>query len=492
MKNGLNAKDLELLKDRGLSSEEFASYYHILKTGYPFISLANNCNCAKEIKRFEETDHNSFRDFYKNQKDLKTLKFVPASGAASRMFKDLFNALETGDYSGDVSEFFNSLSGYAFAKTLFKTSGIPEKQEYTSAEKKQILEALLLPQGMNYGSLPKGIILFHKYDENEVRTAFEEHFHESAMYARSGNICHLHFTIPVDQVDLVKSHLESLRSCLGKAYDVKFEVQTSVQKSSTDTPAIYEDNHEWVREVSDRFLFRPAGHGALLENLNDLDADIIFVKNIDNVVPDRLKPVTAAYKELLAGVLLKAQKSIFKFLQDIDDGKLDKEECSDFASDWFNYDISNLPENEIKSLLNRPIRVCGMVKNEGEPGGGPFIVNDENGKTSLQIVEGAQIDSQSTAQTEIAKKATHFNPVDLVLGTKDYRGKKFNLMDFRNNNTGMVVLKNFMGRDIKALELPGLWNGSMHFWNTIFVEVPIETFNPVKTVFDLRREAHIA
>ena len=492
MKNGLSTKDLALLKDRGLTSKEFESYYHILKTGYPFISLAENCNRPKEIKSFEKAEHNAFRDFYKNQNDLKTLKFVPASGAASRMFKDLFKALETGNYSGDVSEFFNSLSGYAFAKELFKASGTTEKQAYTSDEKKRILESLLLPEGMNYGNLPKGIIAFHKYDRDEVRTAFEEHFHESAMYARSGDTCHLHFTIPVEDVALVKSHLESLSSCLGKAYDVKFEIQTSVQKSSTDTPAIYEDNNEWVREDSGSFLFRPAGHGALLENLNDLDADVIFVKNIDNVVPDRLKPITVAYKELLAGVLLKAQESVFKFLNDIDNRKLDKKQCSDFVSEWLNYDISNLEESEIKDLLNRPLRVCGMVKNEGEPGGGPFIVNDENDKTSLQIVEGAQIDSQNSNQVEIAKKATHFNPVDLVLSAKDYRGKKFDLMDFRNDNTGMVVSKNYQGRNIKALELPGLWNGAMHFWNTIFVEVPIETFNPVKTVFDLRRETHIA
>lgn len=492
MKIILNTEDIELLKDRGLSARDFESYHHILKAGYPFISLAGNCNLPKEIKSFEAADHNTFRDFYKNHKDLKTLKFVPASGAASRMFKDLFNALETGDYSGDVSEFFNSLSGYAFAKRLFEASGFTEKQDYTSDEKKRILESLLLPEGMNYGSLPKGIIAFHKYNEDHVRTAFEEHFHESAMYARSGDTCHLHFTIPVEHVDLVKSHLESLSSCIGKAYDVKFEIQTSVQKSSTDTPAIYEDNHKWVREDSGKFLFRPAGHGALLENLNDLDADIIFVKNIDNVVPDRLKPITVEFKELLAGVLLKIQGAIFQFLEDIDSGSLDKNQCSDFVSDWLNYDISNLAGSEIKTLLNRPLHVCGMVKNEGEPGGGPFIVNDENGKTSLQIVESAQIDSQNSAQLEIAKKATHFNPVDLVLGTKDYRGNKFDLMDFRNNNTGMVVRKNYQGRNIKALELPGLWNGSMHFWNTIFVEVPIETFNPVKTVFDLRRESHTA
>jgi len=492
MNNELSAKDLEILQARGLTSKEFDLYLQILRTQYPYISLADNCNVPKEIKRFENPALESLRNLYKRKTDLKILKFVPASGAASRMFKDLFNALETGNFSEQVSAFFKSLSAYAFAKELFSASGVSEKSDYTAEEKNRLLQALLLPKGMNYGNLPKGIIAFHKYNDGHVRTAFEEHFHESAMYARSGDTCHLHFTIPADQVDLVKSHLEGLSGCLGRAFGVKFEIQTSIQKSSTDTPAIYENNQEWVREAAGDFLFRPAGHGALLENLNDLDADLIFIKNIDNVVPDRLKPITVEYKELIAGVLLQTQQSIFKFLEDIDNGKFDKKRCSDFVSEWLNCDISALSESEIRSVLNRPLRVCGMVKNEGEPGGGPFIVKDENGETSLQIVEGAQIASQDATQMAIAGKATHFNPVDLVVGTKDYRGNKFNLMDFRNDNTGMVVLKNYQGRNIKALELPGLWNGSMHFWNTIFVEVPIETFNPVKTVFDLQRDAHIA
>ena len=486
----ISRKDLDALKKRGISETDFNTYHSILKTGYPYISLYGNCVCGKEIKQFNESERRELRDIYKDASDIKVLKFVPASGAASRMFKDLFSALESGEYGKKVNEFFNTLSDYAFAEELLKTSSISDKPNYSLDEKKRLLEGLLLPKGMNYGDLPKGLIKFHKYSDGHIRTAFEEHFHEGAMYAKSENTCHLHFTIPAGQVELIKAHLQSLNHCLSKAYNTDFIVETSIQKSHTDTPAIYEDSGDWVRTDTDEFLFRPAGHGALLENLNDLDADLIFVKNIDNVVPDRLKTATVEYKEVLAGALLKVQKSIFKFLKDIDSDTLNKKECSEFIGKWLNCDISHWGISDIKTLLNRPLRVCGMVKNEGEPGGGPFIVNDDDGKTSLQIVEGAQIDSENESQGKIAKTATHFNPVDLVLATKDYQGKKFDLLKFRNNSTGMVVSKNYQGRSIKALELPGLWNGSMHFWNTLFIEVPIETFNPVKTVFDLARDAH--
>ena len=490
MKQNLDSKDVEALRARGISEKKFEDYYGILKAGYPYISLSASCSANKEIKQFDDIQRSELRDLYKNQDNIKVLKFVPASGAASRMFKDLFTALETEKYTENVNQFFSTLNDFAFAEELLKRAGIDQKETFSEEEKKKILETMLLPKGMDYGALPKGIIKFHKYSDGHVRTAFEEHFHEAAMYANKNNVCHLHFTVPAENVELVKAHLQSLNNCLSREFNTIFKIETSIQKTSTDTPAIYEDSGEWVRINENEFLFRPAGHGALLENLNDLDADIIFVKNIDNVVPDRLKPITVEYKELLAGVLLKAQESVFKFLNAIDKDNFDKKECGSFVSEWFNYDISNLSSSEITTLLNRPIRVCGMVKNEGEPGGGPFIVNDGDGITSLQIVEGAQIDATNSSQMNTAKTATHFNPVDLVVGTKNYLGKKFNLLDFRNNNTGMVVNKNYQGRNIRALELPGLWNGSMHFWNTIFVEVPIETFNPVKTVFDLRRDTH--
>lgn len=490
MKQMLDSRDRESLEKRGITVNDLEEYNQILKTGYPFISLSACCSVGKEIKKFDENERRELRELYRNDNALKVIKFVPASGAASRMFKELFAALETGNNTENVNQFFNTVKDYAFAEELLKRAGLDQKGEFSQEEKKEILESLLLPQGMDYGSLPKGIIKFHKYRDGHVRSAFEEHFHEAAMYAQKNKECHLHFTVPADNVELVKEHLQSLNNCLSHEYNVVFKVETSIQKSGTDTPAIYEDSGEWVRLENNEFLFRPAGHGALLENLNDLDADIIFVKNIDNVVPDRLKPITIEYKELLAGVLLTIRKSVFKFLNNIDIDAFDRNECSSFMRDWLHCDISELSISEIRTLLNRPIRVCGMVKNEGEPGGGPFIVNDDDGKTSLQIVEGAQIDMSDSDQVNIAKSATHFNPVDLVVGIKDYTGQKFNLPDFRNSKTGMVVNKNYQGKNIRALELPGLWNGSMHFWNTVFVEVPIETFNPVKTVFDLRRDSH--
>lgn len=490
MKQELTKSDIETLQSRSLNSADLERYKAILEKGYPFIKLAGICEREQEIKTLSEGEMKDLQALYRKQNDLRIVKFVPASGAASRMFKDLFAALETGQFSEKVNQLFSNLNLYAFAKEWLETAGIAEKETYTDAEKKRLLEALLLPKGMDYGSLPKGLITFHRYPDGHVRTAFEEHFHEGAMYARSGNKTHLHFTIPADNQEVVREHLKSLTACLNHLLKTEFIVETSIQKSSTDTPAIYEDTREWVRTNTDELLFRPAGHGAILENLNSIDADIIFVKNIDNVVPDSQKPTTVTNKELLAGVLLKAQKGLFEFLKALDKDQIDVSACSAFTQKWFGYDLNGKSKEEIRKMLNRPLRVCGMVKNEGEPGGGPFLVDEGNGQSSLQIVEGAQIDPDDSGQENIAKSATHFNPVDLVIGMKDYTGEAFNLLEYRNDNTGMVVSKNFQGRNIKALELPGLWNGSMHFWNTIFVEVPIATFNPVKTVFDLSREVH--
>lgn len=492
MKQELTGEDIESLKSRNLNPTDLERYKSILERGYPYIKLAGICERGREIKTFSEEEKEELQALYRDQKELRIVKFVPASGAASRMFKDLFTALEKGQYSENVNQLFSHINLYAFAKEWLETAGLSEKDTYTDQEKKRLLKALLSPEGMDYGNLPKGLITFHRYPDEHVRTAFEEHFHEGAMYARSGNKTHLHFTIPAENQEVVKDHLQSLTACLNHLLKTEFLVETSIQKSSTDTPAIYEDTGEWVRTNSDELLFRPAGHGALLENLNAIDADIIFVKNIDNVVPDSQKPITVAYKELLAGVLLKAQKKLFEYLKAADTNQINISECSAFTQKWFGYSLDGKSDQEIRKMLNRPLRVCGMVKNEGEPGGGPFLVDEGNGQSSLQIVEGAQINPDDAAQETIAKSATHFNPVDLVIGMKDCNGKAFDLLEYRNDNTGMVVSKNFQGRNIKALELPGLWNGSMHFWNTIFVEVPIATFNPVKTVFDLSREAHIS
>lgn len=482
---------LEKLSKKGLSSDKLDAYHDILSKGYPYIKLAQNCRLGAEIQDLNPEEKTHYRKIYAERKGIKVLKFVPASGAASRMFKDLFTFLDTGKESEAVKSFFDKLEVFPFSKPLQEILSMPKDMPLNdSVTRLDIVKALLLEEGMNYVNLPKGLIKFHRYGDGHARTAFEEHYHEAALYAMSGNEAHLHFTIP-DQTQVeVQQHLKGLTEWLSKELNVDFRIATSLQKPSTDTPAIYADDHSWALQENGDLLLRPAGHGALLENLNDLDADLVFIKNIDNVVPDHLKTPTVEYKEVIAGMLLEVQKQIFGFLRSLDEGKPDREQCSAFFKKWFHKDIQTLSDEEIRALLDRPLRICGMVKNEGEPGGGPFVVDDGDGKHSLQIVEKAQVNTEDPEQLKLLNGASHFNPVDLVVSLKNHNGEKYDLLKYRNPDTGMVVSKTHMGRDIYALELPGLWNGSMHHWNTIFVEVPIETFNPVKTVFDLLRPAH--
>ncbi len=488
-KTSFTEQQFKYLQERGIDDAKMKEYHSILVNGYPFIQLTASCQLGRDIKKLDEAQKGYFSDLYRS-KNRKVLKFVPASGAASRMFKDLFAALESGHTSQKIDGFFENLDAYAFASELLAAANLQQSTSFTKEDKMGLLKALLSEDGLNYGAMPKGLIKFHKYSERDKRTAFEEHFHEGAAYAGHSGDVHIHFTVPVETKEEVENHLAGLKKKLEPQLAVKFTITTSVQKESTDTPAIYEDTKEWVELEGGELLFRPAGHGALLENLNQLDADIIFVKNIDNIVPDRMKPATVEYKESLAGCLIEAQEGIFGFLGQMDSGILNRRSCDDFIKRWFGFDSASFDQHQLREFLNRPLRACGMVKNEGEPGGGPFTVSEATGKPSLQIVEMAQVNLEDQKQKDILQSASHFNPVDLILGTKDYKGQPFDLLKFRKMETGMVVNKTFQGRDIRALELPGLWNGSMHHWNTIFVEVPIETFNPVKTVFDLTREAH--
>lgn len=479
------------LEEKGISKDQLQHYQDVLKEGYPYIQLAQNCRLTREIHRTNEEERKRYRLRYQTRSNLKVVKFVPASGAASRMFKDLYSSLEKGEINSATEEFFSKIEQFAFYKALMETIGaakeIPLQDSMTRMD---ILRALLLEEGMNYGNLPKGLIQFHRYPDGTTRTAFEEHFHEAKMYGMSAGKAHLHFTIPESASREVNAHLKGLTEWLGASLEATFEVETSLQKPSTDTPAIYADSHEWVTHEDGSLLFRPAGHGALLANLNDLEGDLVFIKNIDNVVPDHLKNTTVEYKEVLAGILLEVQESIFGFMKALESDTLDRQACADFFNKWFQQDISGLDNELLRALLDRPLRVCGMVENEDEPGGGPFVVDDGGGRTSLQIVEKAQVDPNDPSQMELFNKASHFNPVDLVVSLKNHKGEAYDLMKFRKSDTGMVVSKTHHGRAIKALELPGLWNGSMHYWNTVFVEVPGQTFNPVKTVFDLLRPMH--
>lgn len=492
MPSNLSPRDIVQLTERGVDAEIMRTYHGYLTEGFPFVSLAANCEIGKHIKQFDQEKRAELRKVYRAEKEgLRVVKFVPASGAASRMFKDLFAFLDTGKEPESVTKFFQDLPKYAFYDDLKRHFDEKDLTDWSDPmNKKSLVEFLLLGDGLNYGGLPKGLIKFHRYPDGHARTAFEEHFHEASMYASSQGEAHLHFTISEGNKEEVVAHLNKLKACLDEMLNVTFKIETSLQMPATDTPAIYEDDHSWARMENGELLFRPAGHGALLSNLNEIDADLVFIKNIDNVVPDNAKAITVEYKELLAGVLLEVQSELFRFLEQAFLEGLDRAACEAFFQKWFLMSVRDLSNSDLVDLMNRPLRVCGMVKNEGEPGGGPFLVKEEDGTASLQIVESAQVDPGKEDQLTILKGASHFNPVDIVVGIKNHRGERFDLLKYRNPKTGMVVFKTHQGKPIRALELPGLWNGSMHFWNTIFVEVPIETFNPVKTVFDLVRPQH--
>jgi hypothetical protein len=409
------------------------------------------------------------------------------------MFKSLFAALEENKFDKSVNEVLEHLQDFAFYKSLIKSVGSESADHIT------ILKHLLTPEGLDYGALPKGLLEFHKYGDL-TRTPAEEHLVEGAKYASSGGKVNLHFTVSPEHRSKFTALIDAVLADYEAKYGVKYNISFSEQKPSTDTIAVNLDNTPF-RTAGGDLLFRPAGHGALLENLNDQDADIVFIKNIDNVVPDSLKEQTIIYKKALASLVLSYQQAVFAYLKMMDGADL-KEEYVEEIEDFIEFDLCvEFPESyddlslEVRKTycrtkLNRPLRICGMVKNVGEPGGGPFWAENADGSISLQVVESAQIDLKDPEQKEIFDEATHFNPVDLICTLKDYQGNKFNLLDFRDPKTGFNTQKSQSGRDLKAQELPGLWNGAMADWNTLFVEVPLITFNPVKTVNDLLRPEH--
>ena len=442
-------------------------------------------------------------DAYK-QSGKKICKFVPASGAASRMFKNMFEFLDA-PYDVPATDFekafFAGIHKFAFFEALdaacVKNNGCGVDALVAAGNYKEVVACMLQPKGLNYGQLPKGLLLFHKYAEG-ARTPLEEHLVEAALYASSKGEAEVHFTVSAEHEALFKALVEEKLSAYEKAYGVKLRVTFSVQKPSTDTLAATMENEPF--RVDGKLLFRPGGHGALIENLNDLQADVLFVKNIDNVVPDRLKEETVVYKQVLAGILVTLQQKVFGYLEKLESGNYghaDLEEIIRFVQqDLFcrKEDVKDLEDADLvlylRQKLNRPMRVCGVVKNVGEPGGGPFLAYNSDGTVSLQILESSQIDKNNPEYVAMFKNGTHFNPVDLVCAVRDYKGDKFNLPDYVDQNTGFISYKSKNGKELKALELPGLWNGAMSDWSTVFVEVPLGTFNPVKTVNDLLREQH--
>ncbi|RLD63599.1 MAG: DUF4301 domain-containing protein [Bacteroidetes bacterium] len=510
-------KDLQLFAKKGIDKGLIDSQIENFQNGFPFVNLTAAATPDKGLLCFSETVvHEYVAYFDLNAGDYDVLKFVPASGAASRMFKDLFefrDALQDGfDFENVIENpafktakyFFDNIERFSFYNALnqaVKKDGYSLIELIELKNYGRVLDYVLGEKGLNYSKLPKGLILFHKY-EDANRLAMEEHLVEGANYAKSGNgEVKIHFTISPEHRHIFESELNSVLPKYKKQYGLSYEISFSEQKESTDTIAV-DLNNKPFHEDDESIVFRPGGHGALIENLNDLNAQIVFIKNIDNVVPDNLREPTYVYKKVIATHLLKLQKQAFKYLEMLDQASFTEEDLDAIIGFVKNDLMVPLDEgfftlDKIEQVdflfnkMNRPIRVCGMVKNEGEPGGGPFWVLSEEGE-SLQIVESSQIDMNKQTQKEIVESATHFNPVDLVCGLKDYQGKSFNLLDFVDPNTGFISLKSKDGRKLKAQELPGLWNGAMADWISLFVEVPLETFNPVKIVNDLIRPQHQA
>ena len=470
-------EDLKQLAQRGISEAKAEEQLRCFRTGFPDLNIVAASALGKGIMKPKPAEEEAYlKDWEKYLSENHTiLKFVPASGAASRMFKNLFEYLENGKQTPFIDAFLNGLEHFAFYPELVRLAGV-------DADGQKLVRTLL--EKMNYGQLPKGLLLFHSYPDG-ARTPALEHMVEGALYAQNAKKeVNLHFTVSHEHKELFEAHIQQHLRDYEAKFGVHYHVSFSEQKPSTDTMAA-DMKGEPFRTKEGKLLFRPGGHGALIENLGEQDADIVFIKNIDNVVPDRLKEPTIRYKRLLAGILVNKQAKAFRYLRELDLGMANLKEIKSFLNDELSLQLAKYDSESMRKALNRPMRVCGMVKNEGEPGGGPFLVKEADGRIQNQILESSQIADKSLMAT-----ATHFNPVDLVCGIRDYQGQPFDLPAFVDPKTGFISQKSKDGRELQALELPGLWNGAMANWNTIFVEVPIETFNPVKTVNDLLREQH--
>lgn len=506
----LTEKDFLQIEKKNSSIDKVKSQLQDFENGFSYADIIQAATPHQGIITIDEENQTKYVTKYENeiQKGLNVAKFVPASGAATRMFKSLFEYLHASPEQQvkmatdqPYSSFLAHLKFFAFYEDL--KSVIPDfehqKENLSQSEfLKIVLEALLNAKGLDYGALPKGLLKFHQYD-TETSTPLEEHLREAVSYAAdASHKAAIHFTVSPEHHERFLSLVANVKPAFEKEHNVQLDISFSYQKSSTDTIAVNPDNTPF-RTATGELLFRPGGHGALIENLNDLDHELVFIKNIDNVVPAYLQPDTIQYKKVLAGLLLEKRDHLVDILTGLDKDHADATQKGfEFINGELKIEIPQAvldaePDKQkqyIISHLNRPIRICGMVKNEGEPGGGPFWVKQPNGDITLQIVEGAQIDPKNVEKQNILSQSTHFNPVDLICYLNDYRGIKFDLTPFVDKSTGFISEKTQNGKPLKALELPGLWNGAMANWLTFFVEVPITTFNPVKTVMDLLRPQH--
>ena len=499
------SEDLTQLAELGLSVEQVQHQIDHFKEGFPKTRLdapATPDNGGikvlddKEIARYEKL----YRTLGKEQ---RLLKFVPASGAATRMFKSLYEFSATyfgvaGNFAKEfpeVKEFLENIHSFAFfndLKTCMMASDLDIEDYLQRGDYSTVINFLLKEQYLGYGSLPKALLKFHRYGTVQ-RTPLEEHIVEGALYARNtDNTVNLHFTISPEHRAGFRRKIAEVKQYYESTFGIKLKITLSEQKHYTDIIAVDEQNNP-LRDENGRLIFRPGGHGALIENLNEQRADLIFIKNIDNVVPDWMKHTTVIYKQVLAGLLLDLKQKTFDMLRLLD-GQPDQKTLSKiarFAKDELDIMVpENYDAKTLHSLLNRPMRVCGMVKNLGEPGGGPFYTIDTKGRRSLQIVESAQINRNDPEQDKLFQASTHFNPVDLICSTRNYRGRYFDLRQYVDPMTGFISKKSKGAITLKSQELPGLWNGAMADWITLFVEVPVATFNPVKTVNDLLRKEH--
>lgn len=512
---GFNSYDFIQIYNQGISVDTVADQLHIFNTGIPKSVLEKPASIASGIMPLSENEAIYYSNLFDSKKNnLKLQKFVPASGAASRMFKFLseflnefklgsetINAYINRKHCSSMSIFLIGIEKFPFHKSVleYTQSKYPEYKQWDKDTRVfYFIKSLLSSGHFDFASKPKAVLPFHQY-AHHIATSIEEHLNESSFYASSNGVSNLHFTISEEHQHSFDEIINTVKPKIETNSDITIHVDYSYQHKTTDTLAVDLQNKPF-RQDDGSLFFRPGGHGALIENLNGLYADIIFIKNIDNVIQNHIH-IIALYKKALAGILLEFQEKIFAFLKILSAENIQKEvidEIVEFVKSklqvFINADFQKYTrENKVsylQEILNRPIRICGMVKNEGEPGGGPFWVRDKKGNVSLQIVESSQIDIQNPIQAKLLGSATHFNPVDLVCGTKNYRGEKFDLREFIDNDSGFIVEKTKNGKPIKAYELPGLWNGAMAKWITLFVEVPLITFNPVKTVNDLLKPAH--
>jgi hypothetical protein len=522
----MNIKELDKLKNELLTeknlkvpADQIIEQIKIFERGIPYLKLIKPCVIGNGVKVIPETKQVGYIKIFNSALDEgRVIKFVPASGAATRMFKKQLSVLvkyENVNFSiikeladkGDEDckstlEFLENIHRFAFYNELKKVvekSGKKIEELLADKSVSDIIRFVAEDVGLDYSDLPKGCILFHLYPEGS-RTAFEEHLIEATNYSSGKHkVVKVHFTIsPEHETEIKKLFTSLFEKYIKQGW--KFDVGLSFQSPSTNTISVTPENKPF-RDQMGKIIFRPGGHGALLKNLNELSADIVLIKNIDNIVPDHLSEETYKYKKILGGYLISLQEKVFSLLNQLGQEITNEvliNQTIEFIEDEFEIGLSeklrskSLAEKQIYlfNFLNRPIRVCGMVKKEDHPGGSPFWVEGGNGEITKQIIETAQVDISDQNQIRIFDKATHFNPVDLTCGVRDYKGNHFNLEKFSNPETGLITKKSKDGKELKALELPGLWNGGMYYWLTVFVEVPKITFNPVKEVNDLLRPEH--